>query len=116
MPDSHAVVVTVTWKTAPDTHRAIVTVRPQIVQVGPGDTIHFKRAGDAEGRMRITFKEKQCFETNNATGTFHEGEGDVRVKTMPRRMGYVCELLDADGKPIPQSPPNAGGETEPVKK
>lgn len=119
MPVQPPVTVTVTYETDPGTNQPVVTVTPSVIKVSPGQAIHFRRAGGLKGKMRLTFKDKDFFESSNpqfaATGAFHEGDGDVRVKALPGHTTYLCELLDADGKRIAQSLKDAGGAVEPVK-
>ena|SRR5882672_6067750 len=114
-----AVTVTVTYDVDPHTSQPAVTVTPPVIKVSPGQAIHFRRAGQMAGKLRITFQDKDLFSSSNpqfaVTGAFNEGDGDVHVKSMPRHTTYLCELLDANGNQIARSPYNAGGAVEPVK-
>lgn len=109
--------VRLTYDKDPVTSRPKVTVTPFLIRVRPGDTIRFQRAGQLQGSMRVTFKDKGFFATSNpqfaATGKFLEGDGDVRVNAKPTPTTYRCELLDANGNSIAQSEENQGGAIEP---
>jgi hypothetical protein len=113
MPD-HTVTVTYDPDATPR-----VDVKPSLIQVRPGQTIHFKRAGKMAGRLRIKFTDREFFDTGkpdiDGTAAFHENDPDVRVKAITRRTEYVCELLDAGGRVIARSGENAGGAAEPVE-
>jgi hypothetical protein len=119
MPVQAPVTVTVSYDLDPHTKQPVVTVTPPVIKVSPGQAIRFRRAGGMTGKMRVTFKDKDFFGSTNpqfaASGAFHEGDGDVSVKSMPTRTTYLCELLDASGKRIAQSQKDAGGAVEPVK-
>jgi hypothetical protein len=116
MPDKPPVTVTLTYDKDPQTGQPKVTVDPDVIKVRPGQAIHFERLGGLTGEMHVTFEDKDFFEGGHprfaATGAFHEGDGDVRVKTIPRRTTYRCELFDANGKSIAQSKKDAGGAVE----
>src|SRR4029077_8510140 len=119
MADQPAATVIVSYEIDTGTKQPVVNVTPSTVMVTPGQSIHFRRAGGLSGKMRLTFKDKGFFDCDNGqfatTGTFHEGDGDVRVRTIPGRTTYLCELLDPNGRTIAQSPKDAGGAVEPVK-
>jgi hypothetical protein len=70
--------------------------------------------------MRVTFPEKEFFDTDNsqfvASGKFHEGDGLVRVKTLPHPTTFICELLDENDVIIAGSEAKGGGAVEPVKR
>ena len=119
MADQPAATVIVSYEIDTGTGQPVVTVTPSVVMVRPGQSIHFRRAGGLPGKMRLTFKDKDFFDSDNgqfaSSGAFHEGDGDVRVKSLPGRTTYLCELLDANGRTIAQSPKDGGGAVEPVK-
>ena len=119
MPVSAPVIVTVTYDTDPTTNQPVVTVKPRVATVRPGQMIRFVRTGPLHGTMRITFADRAFFDGGNPrfadTGAIHEGDADVHVKSIPRRTTYVCELLDANGTLIARSPKDAGGAVEPEK-
>ena len=99
MADQPVATVIVSYDIDTGTRQPIVKAVPQVVLVRPGQSIHFQRAGAMPGKMRLTFEDKGFFDCDNGqfatTGAFHEGDGDVRVKTIPGRTTYLCELLDA---------------------
>jgi hypothetical protein len=103
------VIVTISY----DPKHHIVVVTPLRIEVTPGQTMQFRRAEIAPGRMRLTFDDQHFFETDNpqfaTTGVFHEGDGDVRVKTMPNRTAFRCELMHEDGKQFAEG--MTGGHT-----
>jgi hypothetical protein len=113
MPDLPVVNVTLTWNTKPGSSEPVVIVDPAVIQVSPGQSIHFIRAGNAPGRMRVTFQDKDFVDCRD--GIFQEGDGDVTVKDITRRTTFLCELLDANGNPIARSPVNGGGTADPEK-
>jgi hypothetical protein len=119
MPVQAPITVTVSYDLDPHTKQPVVTVNPSVIQASPGQAIRFRRAGGMAGRMRVTFKDKDLFDGGNpqfaATGAFHEGDGDVQIKTLPGQTTFLCELLDPHGNRIAQSLKNAGGAVEPVK-
>jgi hypothetical protein len=119
MADQPVATVIVSYQVDTGTGQPVVAVNPPVVMVRPGQSIHFHRADAHPGKMRLTFKDNAFFDCDNGefatTGAFREGDGDVRVKTIPRRTTYHCELLDASGRTIAQSPKDAGGAVEPVK-
>jgi hypothetical protein len=107
-------IVTVTY-----TGSAIVEVSPDVVFMDLGDAIKFERSGPMVGKMRVTFLEKEFFDSDNsqfvASGKFHEGDGPVRVGALPYRTTYICELLDESDAVIASSDHKGGGAVEPVK-
>ena len=109
--------VTVTYHKNPKPGQPKVEVNPSLIQVSPGQTIKFVRGDTNDGTLRITFADRQFFATGKpefaGSGVFHEKDGDVRVKEIPRRTKYVCELLDAAGHSIARSEANGGGAAEP---
>lgn len=114
------VTVTLKWELDPATGQDVVVATPSIVEVTAGQAIRFQRApGGPAGTMRLTFEDKHFFDTGNpqfaASGVFHEGDGDVCVKTIPSPTRYKCELLDANGGVIATSPETGGGDVKPVR-
>jgi hypothetical protein len=94
---------------------------PAVVGVVPGDAIQFVfERGAVNGKMRVTFPEKQFFGTDNplfaGSGIFHEGDGLVRVGELPYRTTYVCQMLDENDVVIASSDDKGGGAVEPVKR
>jgi hypothetical protein len=118
MPVPSAAIVIVSYDVDADTQEWVVTVTPSVVQVTPGQAIHFRRGGNMPGTLRLTFKDKAYFDSDAAhfasTGAILESDGGVRVKALPGRTTYLCELVDANGRTIAQSPEDGGGAVEPV--
>ena len=112
------VTVTIAYDLDPTTGQPLVLVTPHVIRVTPGQAIQFQRAGAMIGKLRVTFEHKHCFETGNpqfaASGVFHEGDGEVRVMTLPGPTTYQCELLDENGGLVAQSTKTGGGSVEPV--
>lgn len=119
MRDLPPATVTVSYEIDPLTSLPVVTVTPFVVKVSPGQGIRFQRAGAMSGKMRVTFKDKDFFDSGNPdfqkSGAFHEGDGDVWVKSLPGRTTFLCELLDPYGISIAESPEGAGGAVEPER-
>jgi hypothetical protein len=115
--DEPLIVITVTY-TYDDKDGAVVTVVPDRVTASSNKSLRFRREGTMAGRLRLTFKDKECFHTSNpqfaVDGIVSEDDGDVHVKpTKSRRTThYECEMLDANGAVIASSP--AGGAVEVV--
>jgi hypothetical protein len=119
MPDLPPATVIVSYEIDPRTSQPVVTVTPFVVKVSPGQVIRFQRAGAMRGKMRVTFKDKDFFDSGNPefwkSGAFHEGDGDLLVKSIPERTTFLCELLDQDGNRIAESREGAGGAVEPER-
>jgi hypothetical protein len=120
MINSDPIIVTLTYDIDPKTNNPTVIVRPAVVKVAGGEAIRFRRLGNLEGKMRITFADRELFHCKGkdfaASGAFHEGDGDVQVKTKPRhgRTTFLCELLAANGDIVARSGEGAGGAIEPM--
>ena len=117
MPGQTVVDVTVTYDIDPATGRELVLVNPDVLAVGEGDIIRFRRAGRMKGTMRVTFAAPQFFRTGRpefaTNGVFLEGDGDVEVTSQPTRTAIKCELIDQNGRMIAQSLENGGAAVEP---
>jgi hypothetical protein len=101
----------------------LVKVEPDVVPVDAGDTIEFVQAPGMPGKLRLTFLEREFFNTTNNSkfaerGEFHLVDGQVRVvTTLPHRTTYKCQLLDEndDKRIIAESDFKGGGAVDPIK-
>lgn len=97
----------------------IVHVDPPVAYVDEGDEIKFTRRGTLPGKLCVKFTDRQFFDTNNPKfaqdGELHEPDGPVRVKTLPYRTPYDCQMLDENGAIIVERKGDAGGHVEPVE-
>jgi len=118
MPVQTPAIVTLSYD-RDSTNQIVVVVSPPVIQVSPGQVIRFTRSDSLPGTLRITFKDKDFFSCNNphfhVDGAFHEGDGEVKVTSIPRRTTYACDLLDADGNRIGGSREDGGGAVEPER-
>src|SRR3954447_22953122 len=111
-------VITLNYVEGPPKSLGTVDVVPHLTHVRADDTLEFTRKDSLAGTMRITFQDKELFDTKNphfaATGKFFKGDGLVTVKG--GRAGttlFVCELLGPDDKVLATSTdPGGGGAIE----